>query len=34
VNEELPAAVGFPDIVPDAASVKPVGSPPAVMLHE
>jgi hypothetical protein len=34
VNEELPGDVGFPEIVPDAASVKPAGSAPAVMLHE
>ena len=34
VNDELPAAVGVPDITPDDAErLKPAGSAPAVMLQ-
>ena len=34
VNDELPAAVGVPEIAPDDAErLKPAGSAPAVMLQ-
>ena len=34
VNDELPAAVGVPEMVPDdAARLKPAGRAPAVMLQ-